>query len=391
MKRVGCGKNVIGVVMALCLVPCLGVAPALAAGASSDATVERRLENLEAAMKEAKDGVLGSWADKIKFSGAVSVEAIYENLSFGDSSLEDEDSSDLVLSSVELGVDVDINKHVKGHVLLLWEEDDTEPVDLDEGYILLDGADVIPLYLKAGRMYLPFGKYETGMISDPITYDLGSLWESAVEVGVTYQGLYGSIFVFKGDVNEVDGEDHIDNFGAAVGYNLDAGTWTMDVGVGYVNNLYDSSGMSDAIDEDIAAAAETGSVLGLKDYVPGFAAHAIFTAAPFTFIGEYVTMLDDPEMSVRSLGITETTKADAIAAWNVEFGYEFVLAERDGHVAVAWQGSSEGGSVFPESRYIGTVGMDVWENVNCALEYLHNEYENDDEEDVVTADLTISF
>ncbi len=36
----------------------------------------------------------------------------------------DPDSSDITLSTVELGVDVEVAKHVKGHILFLWEEDD---------------------------------------------------------------------------------------------------------------------------------------------------------------------------------------------------------------------------------------------------------------------------
>lgn len=81
------------------------------------------------------------------------MEARYEKIDFVDPAAEDEESSDIKLSTAEVAIDVDIFKHVKGHVAYLWEEDDTEPVDLDEGFIMIGGEDSVPLYLTAGKLY----------------------------------------------------------------------------------------------------------------------------------------------------------------------------------------------------------------------------------------------
>ncbi len=40
---------------------------------------------------------------------------------------------------------------------------------------------------------------------------------------------------------------------------------------------------------------------------------------------------------------------------------------------------------------MGVVGIGVLEGTSLALEYLHDEYENDDEADVITAQLAIEF
>lgn len=92
--------------------------------------------------------LLGEWSKRITISGLLEAEASYEDKDFEAANKDDEDSSDLTLATLELGVDADIAKHVSEHALLLWEEDDTEPVDLDEGYITLDGEDVLPMYLN---------------------------------------------------------------------------------------------------------------------------------------------------------------------------------------------------------------------------------------------------
>lgn len=99
--------------------------------------------------------------DPIAISGLIEVEFGYESTS-------EEDAGDLVLATVELGIDVDITEHVTGHILLLNEEDDTEPMDVDEGYITLDGGDAMPLFLRVGKMYLPFGRFESHFVSDPL-------------------------------------------------------------------------------------------------------------------------------------------------------------------------------------------------------------------------------
>jgi len=85
-----------------------------------------------------KPGVLyHSPAEKRELTGitlmqGVSVGALLEvEASFGEEA--GEEVSDVVLATFELDIDADLNDWVRGHALLLWEEDDTEPVDHDEG------------------------------------------------------------------------------------------------------------------------------------------------------------------------------------------------------------------------------------------------------------------
>jgi len=396
MKHNGIGKRAAAIV--LCCAGLWGMSPAMAGEAPADsAGIGEKLGQLKSAAEEVKQEALGSWADKITFSGAIEVEASYENFSPAEG--EDVDTSDLALSTVELGVDVDLLKHVKGRALLLWEEDDTEPVDLDEGFILLDGADVVPLYLKAGKIYVPFGKYETRMISDPLTLELGETRETALELGVAFGGFQAAVFAFNGDIDEEGSDDHIDDFGASIGYVRETDDWSIDLGLGFLNNITDSDGMTGLIEDGQAEAAEMGFAVALKDDVPGMAAHAVVTVGPFTVIGEYVAMLEDPESvlsditpgALNDLGLDETMSADALKAWNLEFAYGFDVAEKSACVALGYQGVSDAEEALPERRYIAAASVDLWEGVGLALEYRHDAYETDDDADAVTAKLAIEF
>ena len=118
------------------------------------------------------------------------------------------------LATMELGIDAEVNEYVSGHVLFLWEEDDTEPIDLDEGFITLSGGDACPGYFSVGKMYVPFGNFESNMVSDPLTLEMGETRESALQAGFDVDGFYGSVFAFNGDIDEAGEDSHIDNFGA---------------------------------------------------------------------------------------------------------------------------------------------------------------------------------
>jgi hypothetical protein len=347
-----------------------------------------RLEEKLAVQDNKPGGFLDAWTDKITLSGVIEIEAFYESIDYDDPAEDDEDNSDITLATVELGVDVDLVKHVSGHVLLLWEEDDTEPMDVDEAYITLDGEDVLPLYLMAGKMYVPFGDYTSNMISDPLTLEVGETRESAVLIGFDINGLYGSVYAFNGDIEEADDDDnHVDNFGASLGYAMENDTVTLDAGVSYINNLVDSDGLGDSFDEAVAEADELGEVLELDDYVGGFGAHIVAEFGSLNLIAEYVGALDDIEYLVDGVKVEE----DAIQSWNLEAGYTFVLLGKEAMVAAAYQGTDNAGDFLPESRYMVCIGAGIFDYTSLALEFAHDEYETDDEADTVTAQLAIEF
>jgi hypothetical protein len=320
------------------------------------------------------------WADKISISGLLEVEAGYESIDYSGGLADDQDSSDLTLATVELGIDARLNDYITGHVLFLWEEDDTEPVDLDEGYITLRPGRESLFFLTAGKMYVPFGNFSTNMVSDPLTLEIGEARETAAQFGVEAKGFYGSVYLFNGDVDELDEDSHVDNFGANAGYAFETEAYSFDLGFGYINNILDSDGIEGVISDE--------GLDSVDSYVDGFAAHAVFSSGPFTLIGEYVTALDDTEYV--NQGQRQKAMGE-IAAWNIEFGYGFILAGRNALVGVAWQGSDKAENFLPEDRFMLTAGMDIFDGTSVALEYFHDEYENNDEVDTVTAQLAFEF
>ena len=191
----------------------------------------------------------GEWTDRIQLSGLLEVEAFYGDTDYNDPTVNDEDSSDIALATMALGVDADISKQVKGHVTFLWEEDDAEPIDLEEGIIVIDGDDDDPLCLKVGKTYVPFGYFESHFISDPLTLTLGETRESALLVGFEKDLLEVYLGFFNGDIDETGDDDHVDSFVASAivtsPEESESGV-SLTAGLSYISNIADSDSLQDA-------------------------------------------------------------------------------------------------------------------------------------------------
>ena len=361
----------------------------------SNAELTDRLKQVEENLKSAV--LPDSWVNKVTVSGSVELEASYAKSDPAGEDVEGEDSSDFSLSTAEIGIDADIVEHVTGHVLFLYEDD--EDVVVDEATITILGGEAFPVFLTAGKMYVPFGKYETNMISDPLTLELGETRETAVQAGFESGGFHASFYVFNGDVNKADSDDHIDNYGLEAGYALEKDGFKLDVGVGYINNIMDSNTQAEILDDETADAESMGFSCNLNEYVGGFSAYVTTGVGPFTFIGEYVAAIEEPEFSfaelepgvLQSMGFKETKKGEKPRTWNLELAYIFSVMEKDAVIALSYQGSDNTDNQLPDKRYLAACGINLLESTNLSVEYLHGKYENEDEEDVVTAKLAIEF
>jgi hypothetical protein len=336
-----------------------------------------RVRRIEEKMEQKQEGMLAKWADKITLSGVIEAEANYEDYDYDNPATDDEDSSDIALATVELGVDVDIIKHVKGHVLFLWEEDDTEPVDVDEGFITLDGEDVVPLYLNVGKLYVPFGNFESHFISDPLTLELGETRESALTVGCVSEWMDVSVSAFNGDIDETGEDNHIESYVANVSFSVPQeliSNFGIAAGVSYISNIADTDGLE-------------GETPGqIQDYVDGFNAFLSISFMDKFFLEcEYLGALDEFEAGELSF---DGGKKFQPETWNFELAY---AATDRLEVAVKYEGGDDLGDFLPEDQYGAAVTYGLFENTSLSLEYLHGEFENDDERDLLTTQLAVEF
>jgi hypothetical protein len=255
-------------------------------------------------------------------------------------------------------------------------EEDTDSIEVDEAFIRLDGEDKLPLFINAGRQYVPFGYFESHFISDPPTVDLGETLESSLVAGYAGDALEISLGVFNGDVNETgENDDHIDGYVASAVYTAPTGrNFGFKAGVSYISNIGESDSLQDedGIDED---AGNT-----IDSYVPGLAAFISANYKEKLFLeAEYVTATDEFEAGELDF---DGGRAAQPSAYNLELAYLFTDRLEAG-VRVA--GAQDVGEFLPETLYGVVVNYGLLNNLSLGLEYQYGEFDSVDDKDITTA------
>jgi hypothetical protein len=193
------------------------------------------------------------------------------------------------------------------------------------------------------------------------------------------------IGAFNGDINEVGDDDQIDKLVASARVTLpeeETSKFGLMGGVSWISDISESEVMQDLV---------VGSEV--RDYVAGF--HAFVSASykeRYFFEGEYVTALDYFEVGELDPGTLGSGQKKP-KAWNLELA--FAPTDRL-ELGVKYEGSDEfgegaDGDGFPEKQYGAVVTYMLFESTAISLEYLHGEFENDDERDLFTTQLGLEF
>ncbi|HID53124.1 MAG TPA: LbtU family siderophore porin [Anaerolineae bacterium] len=343
--------------------------------------LKHKVERLEKSRiplaEDRKDETETQWFENITLSGLVEVEASYADTPEGR-------ESDLIVATVELGIDAQLTDWVNAHVLFLYEDGMDHP-EVDEALITIANLDKSPWLLATGRMYLPFGNFKSNMVSDPLTLEIGETREEAVQVGYFADNFYASAFLFNGDANE-DGSSHIDDFGFNLGWAHQASDEHLGYGVGasWTSNLADSDSLQETItDPD-----------DLRDKVSGIGLHGQLEMGPLVLIAEYLS-------ATESFDVTDLAfDGDGAKpqSWNLEAGWRFQIMEKEAVIGMAWQQTKEAVALeLPESRLLATVSVEVYKNTSLSLEYTHDkDYSvsqggSGDDSDALTLQLAASF
>jgi hypothetical protein len=315
----------------------------------------------------------------ITFSGAVEIEAGYEDMDFDDPAGADKITSDLALATVELGVDARINPYLLAHVLFLYEEEPDADIEVDEGFIQLGGDDVSPFYALFGRLYAPFGYYESHFISDPMTVDLGETREAAGVLGYTNDRVDVFFGLFNGDVDETgDDDDHLENFFGGITVTLPEKDWAaVVIGASFISNIADS----DTLADEISTADKT-----VADPVFGY---SIFASAAFSdrFFFEAEIMGAGDEFKAGELAF-DTGNAYQPRVINIEFA---LMVNKCMELGVRYGTAEDGGDFLPESLLGGVINYAVFENTSVGLEVQTGKFENDDRITTCTGQLAVAF
>lgn len=301
-----------------------------------------------------------------KINDYVTLSGLFEGDMVFAEDYEGNDSSEFALATVELGLDVEATEGVTGHILVSYDSDDDD-LFIDEASVTLGNTESFPLFLTAGKVYVPFGDFSTNMIQDPFTLTIGEINVPGVIGGFESHGIAGMLFGYSG-MNETGSDDSIKGLGATLTYSYEKDEFNLNTGVSWVSNIADAGGISDVFD-----AAELDSISSLVD---GLSIHLGASYGAFSLIGEYTTALDSFESAELIFG----SEGAEPCAWNSELAYTTKLWTKETVFAIGYQRSREALALeLPEQRLITAASMVIFNGTTLTLEYyLDEDYAVDD-------------
>ena len=346
--------------------------PALAQGSIEErlAKMEQRIRYLEERVT-AQDRVIiekdreiaalsgqeDAWFNGLEIGGVIELEAVYE------SPYDEDNTTDAAVATVELGIAAEIHDWVGGEIVLLHEEDEDPDVAVDAATLTIGPLEG-PWSFTGGKQYLPFGVFESTLISDPLTLEIGETSETALRFDLSSDRFHGSVFAFNGD-SDPGGDDRIESHGAAVGYAMEGGGYELGLDVAYINDIGDSDGLHDAIADNI-----DGDDKSHADHVPGWTGSARLRYGDIAVMGEYLAALDNfqtGELAFDGRGAEPS-------AWMLEAAYDFSLAGRDATAALGYQGTAEALALeLPEKRLLAGLSIGLVDQVGLGVEWAHDE------------------
>jgi len=334
-------------------------------GRSASGNLRQRLGSLEAgAVKGERAGFAGEVGGVgFAVSGVVDLEGFAQRS-------DSEGNSSGLDYSVEAALEAEVNEYLSGEIVLTHDEGDPHIVNVDEALLSIEVKDIVSSFtfaLDAGKLYLPFGKFESAFVSDPFTADLGETRNTAVVVGLESELLTADAGVFGGDRDEEGARSGVESLAVTLELNIGEGG---SVGTTYLSDLAESD--ADLVTD--SARYETS--------VPAFGIFVEWEAGPFTLTGEYLTALRG-----FGEGVVEASKdltGVRPSAWSGEISY----AGKRWVGAVRLEGARD--YLDDPTRFGAALSFGLVENVLVGVEYLRTEVD-DESVDTVTVQFALEF
>jgi hypothetical protein len=289
------------------------------------------------------------WIKGVSLDGLVRIQGIHHQ------DYQEHEASDIIAHTVALGLTARVHEWSTARLSLLYEErlqGVLTPLETDEAFITLGNSAVAPVYLAMGQMYVPFGRFESNLVSYPLTYEMAITRKQAIQLGFKSASVYGSVYGFNGDT--------IDHYGGNLGLAQETDSYNYDLGVGYINDI----GASFAI---------TGVLPKYPteyDYVDGLSAHLILNRGDISLIGEYITALN--EFKVDHFAFAGHGAKPQ--AWDLDAAYRINMVGKKLTLAAGYQATAEARALnLPQSRILAALSWAIDDNTTLGLEYAFDE------------------
>ncbi|MCK4608038.1 MAG: LbtU family siderophore porin [Gammaproteobacteria bacterium] len=287
--------------------------------------------------------------------------------------------NDINLSGAELKLLGEISPWASAYMVFSYDDGpnatynfraNNSRVYLSRAYATFGNLNKMPFYLSIGQMYVPFGMYQSYMITDSLAKTLGKTKERPVIFGFAKGGVYAAMFGYKGDSYSDDRGQTINGWGANLGFKTNNKTVNVDIGSSYIQNIADSEGMQDTYSDSFGGFGdENNGNQHLAHQVPALDLHAVlYYADSLRLYSEYITAL----RSFSSQDLTFNGKSADVSALTTQINYMFHIKGQPSSIAVGYQQAWETlGLNIPEYAFLTDFSISFFKDTVEKIEYRH--------------------
>ena len=308
---------------------------------------------------------------RMLFSGFINLDAAYLDPQFFGAGLH---QTSLNITAAALDTTAYISPWVNAFVELKWNSTPAgqNTIKANRAFITLGKLNRSPFYASIGTMYLPFGRYSTAMVSDPITKQMGRALstQGAILAGFSKPNVSAQVFGFSGNSKINNKADDV--FGADANYYANYGHGKAQLGAGLINNLSESIGLQgylyyDAATANVIPTGFTGQ--NMAKQVPAYDLNAQASYDAFVVTTEFIgttTAYANSDLSFNNAGAKPK-------AFHIEGLYNFTMIHRPSNAGLFFDHTAQAlGLAMPQNSFGVVFNTEVAKDLQFAAQYSHN-------------------
>jgi hypothetical protein len=290
-------------------------------------------------------------------------------------------TNDIDLSGAELKILGEISPWATTYLVASYDNDvlkrpysmqrvNNSRIYLSRAFLTVGNLDKAPVYGSIGQFYVPFGSYDSYMITDPFTKSIAITKQRPVLLGFSKCNFHTEAYAFKGD-SYTGHNKTINNWGANLGYKIDVNKFNGEFGAGYIDNIADSDGMQNTYTPKgtFRGFGKESTTEKLQHQVPAADVNVDVGYGSLSLVGEYITAL----RSFSKNDLMFNHKGAKISALQTELNYKLQAWNKPVTFAAGYQQSWEAlGLNIPEYSWLAAAGISLWKDTIEKLEYRHD-------------------
>jgi len=282
-----------------------------------------------------------------------------------------EDESDISLATAAFGISHELDEKTAAEIVMLYEEGDTD-LEVDTAILTFQPSEWATL--QAGQSYLGYGVFETYMVSDPLTLELGETRETMVGGEMRAKGFTLSAAAFNGDISSSDKDNQTNQFILGLSHDLEFDQGSILTKLSYINSLADSDSLQELVQTTDSQ---------VDDYTAGWSASFVGKIGQFSLIAEHLSAIDE-----FAAGVFNTAGDIKPQASTLEIGY--LIGETN--LGLSYQESEDTQFLeLPENRRMIAMFTPLSESLVFGLEYALDKDFDDATTHSMTAQIAAEF